>query len=301
MILPVRYMWEQLNGPQVSALSDALFSYWKSIFDDKLNYINTISVETASDAHLTLLGLLAGLVRPTIEEISSDSFYFTEHAEQNFYHGFSETEDRAVGGKFSKLSGKTNMHNASLNEEYYRALLRAWVNGEGDVGSLMLLDDMCAELTKLDLGDIEPFYKFSFMEGDDIPEDRAPGDVYIDMKQAADWASPLQVYSVIQGIGDSAYAPQPRLFISIGLSGRVSTPHLSLPTGTYTGPQTCEVTVSIPSDATIHYTLDGTSPTEESPVYTEPLTISESCILSVIAMAPNFGNSNEVRHSYIIE
>lgn len=301
MILPVRYMWEQLNGPQVSALSDALFEYWKSIFDTKLDYFNNISVQTANDPHLTLLGLLAGLIRPTIAEPSAEFFYFTERPEQHFFHGFSDLDNPEEGGRFSKLDGAATMHNASLNEEYYRALLKAWISGEGDIGSLALLDDMCYELAKLDIGyDVTPYYRFVFMEGDDIPVDRAPGDVYIDMGQASDWANPIQIYAVIQGIGNSAYAPQPRLFVSIGLSGRVSTPSVSLESGEYTGPQECEITVAIPPTATIYYTLDGSEPTEESTVYTGPLTISESCVLSVIAAADNYGVSNLVRKSYVI-
>ena len=81
MILPIRYMWEQLDGPQVSALSNALFEYWKSVFDVKLDYFNNISVNTASDIHLTLLGLLSGLIRPNISEPDREYFYFTEHPE----------------------------------------------------------------------------------------------------------------------------------------------------------------------------------------------------------------------------
>lgn len=302
MILPIRYMWEQLNGPQASALSNALFEYWKNVFDEKLDYINTISVKTANDAHLTFLGILAGLVRPTIAEPSSDFFYFTDHAEHGFYHGFSDLDDPQSGGRFAKLDSASTMHNASLNEEYYRALLKAWIQGDGDIGGLALLDDMCYELAKLDMGaDVTPFYEFSFMEGDDIPIDRAPGDVYIDMGQASDWANPVQIYAVVQGIGDTVYAPQPRLFVSIGLSGRVSTPSVSLDSGTYTGTQTVTITVSVPPTATIYYTLDGSTPTPDSPVYTGPLTIDHSCVLSVYAVANSYGDSNMVRKTYIIE
>lgn len=302
MILPVRYLWEQLDGPQVSALSDALFEYWKSIFDIKLDYFNNISVDTASDVHLTLLGLLAGLVRPTITEADSDFFYFTEYAESDFDHGFSDLEDPTVGGKFSRVDSGIGMHNVSLDGEHYRALLRAWINGEGDIGSLMLLDDMCAELTKLDLGDVEPFYQFDFMEqGPDLPSDRAPGDVYIDMRSADNWHNPLHVYAVIQGVANSAYAPQPRIFVSIGASGRVSTPLITPESGTYDTPQEVTIRVSNPQDADIYYTTDGSDPTTESTLYTGPFTVSESCTIKAIGVATYYGDSIVARAAYTIE
>lgn len=302
MILPIRYMWEQLNGPQVSALSNALFDYWKSIFDTKLDYFNNISVNTASDIHLTLLGLLSGLVRPTISEPDREYFYFTEQADHNFIHGFSDLADPQTGGKLTKLDTGGGIHNVSLDAEHYRALLRAWTEGEGDIGSLELLDDICNELSKLDVGyDVTPFYEFVFMEGDNIPSDRAPGDVYLDMGNAKDWNNPLHVYAVIQGIANSAYAPQPRLFVSIGFSGRVTTPVVSLPSGTYTGPQTVELSVHSPDDAVIYYTLDGSDPTTDSTVYEGPITISESCVLKAMGVAPYYGDSEVVRAIYTIE
>ena len=302
MILPIRYMWEQLNGPQVSALSDALFEYWKSIFDAKLDYFNNISVDTATDIHLTLLGLLSGLIRPTISEPDREYFYFTEYAEHDFSHGFSDLADPQSGGRLTKVDSGGGIHNVSLDAEHYRALLRAWVSGDGDIGSLQLLDDICNELTKLDLGaGVTPFYNFVFMEGDDIPPDRAPGDVYLDMRSADNWNNPLHVYAVIQGIANTAYAPQPRLFVSIGISGRVTPPHFSIPSGTYTGAQTVEITVESPADAVIYYTTDGTDPTDESTVYEGPITISESCTLKAVGMAPYYGKSTIERANYIIE
>ena len=303
MILPIRYMWEQLNGPQMSSISDAMFEYWKSIFDDKLNYFNTISVETATDVHLTLLGLLSGLIRPTISEPDREYFYFTEYEEPLSRHGFGDINDPSVGGRLVKLDTGATVHNTSLDTEHYRALLRAWVTGEGEIGSLELLDDICAELTRLDLGpDTDPFYQFFFMDAGNIPADRAPGDVYIDMRSIDNWSNPTHIYAVLQGLANTCYAPQPRIFVSIGTSGQVSLPHLSLPGGTYTGEQEVTITVSVPQDATIYYTLDDSTPTPETgTLYEGPITISSTCTLKAIGVAPYFGNSEVARATYIIE
>lgn len=301
MILPVRYLWQQLNGPQTTGLCKAIEEYWKTIFDTKLDYFNKLSIETANDDHLTLFGLLSGLVRPTISEPDRDYFYFTENPETGVLHGFSDLADLTIGGKFSKLDSGGGIHNVSVDTEFYRALLRAWTEGEGEIGSLMLLDDICAELTKLDIGpETVPFYQFSFMAGDDIPQDRAPGDVFIDMRSMAAWHNPLHVYAVLNGIGNSAYAPQPRLFVSLGASGRVATPIVTPEAGTYDEPITVTITVTNPVDATIYYTLDGTDPTRDSTLYEGPFTISESCILKTFAVANSYGDSTITRKLYTI-
>ena len=135
----------------------------------------------------------------------------------------------------------------------------------------------------------------------DIPVDRAPGDLYLDMRSMDNWHNPTHIYAVLQGLANTAYAPQPRLFISIGSSGAVSQPYFSLPAGTYTGQQECTITVSVPSDATIYYTLDGSDPTRESTEYSGPITITESCTLKAFAVANNFGDSTIARATYIIE
>ena len=301
MILPIRYMWEQLNGPQASALSNALFEYWKQLFDTKLDYFNNLTIETANDAHLTLFGLLSGLVRPNISEPDREFFYFTEHAEHPSDHGFSDLANPGVGGRLTKVDVGESKHNVSLDTEYYRALLRAWVSGQGEIGSLQLLDDICLELTKRDLGgDAEPFNKFVFMEGENIPRDRAPGDVFVDMRTMASWNNPMHVYAVLNGIAESVYAPQPRLFISLGTTSTVSTP-VATPAGGAFTTTPIEVTLNVTSPTagvTIYYTLDGSTPTRDSNVYTGPITITETTTLKAFGVAEYYGDSQVLTQVY---
>lgn len=302
MILPIRYLWRQLNGPQVSGICEAIEGYWKTVFDNKLDYFNTLSIDTANDAHLTLFGLLSGLVRPTISEPDREYFYFTETAEQGTSHGFSALDNLTVGGRLTKLDSGGGIHNVSLDTEHYRALLRAWTRGEGEIGSLELLDDICTELTKLDLGpDVEPFYRFFFMSGDNIPEDRAPGDVFLDMRSMEAWHNPLHIYAVLSGVANSVYAPQPRIFISLGASGRVSTPIISPTTGVYQDSVTVSLSVANPQDAIIYYTTDGSDPTTESTEYTGPFTVTESCVVKAIGVADSYGDSVIAKATYTIE
>ena len=67
-----------------------------------------------------------------------------------------------------------------------------------------------------------------------------------------------------------------------GTTYNVATPVISPEGGTYTEAQT--VTITCETDgSSIYYTTDGTTPTAESTLYSEALTISEACTLSAIA------------------
>ena len=53
-----------------------------------------------------------------------------------------------------------------------------------------------------------------------------------------------------------------------------------------------KVTIGGLEDATYYYTLDGTNPTTESTQYTEPFTVTESCVVKAIAVRDNCYNSD---------
>lgn len=56
------------------------------------------------------------------------------------------------------------------------------------------------------------------------------------------------------------------------------------------------LTLQTIDDSPIHYTLDGTEPTEESPVYTEPVVLKESAEIKAVAVRPG-GNSKTYTNS----
>lgn len=49
----------------------------------------------------------------------------------------------------------------------------------------------------------------------------------------------------------------------------------------------------------IHYTLDGTSPTQRSQLYSSPITIETSCMLKAKAFHPDFKPSDEINQRFI--
>ena len=77
----------------------------------------------------------------------------------------------------------------------------------------------------------------------------------------------------------------------------VAAPVFSVPGGKYTSEQTVAMTTET-EGAQIHYTTDGTTPTELSAVYTEPLKISETTTLKAIAMKEGMANSRMTEATY---
>ena len=85
---------------------------------------------------------------------------------------------------------------------------------------------------------------------------------------------------------------------STGPSGQTAqSPTFSPAAGLYTDP----ISVSIASgtaNASIYYTLDGTTPTTRSTLYTEPFTISQTTTVKAIATADGYSNSPVVTATY---
>ena len=60
-------------------------------------------------------------------------------------------------------------------------------------------------------------------------------------------------------------------------------------------------TVSVAaSNGTVHYTLDGSDPTEKSPVYTEPITVNRNTVLRAKAFENGFVPSDTVTATYLV-
>jgi hypothetical protein len=81
---------------------------------------------------------------------------------------------------------------------------------------------------------------------------------------------------------------------------RVDKPSLSLPAGRYETSQTVTITSDV-AGATIRYTTDGSLPTDSSPVYTGPITVSESTKLRAAAFVPGMPRSGVTTAMYIIK
>lgn len=79
----------------------------------------------------------------------------------------------------------------------------------------------------------------------------------------------------------------------------VSTPTFSPPGGNYSSTQTVSISTATPG-ATIHYTIDGTTPTESSPTYTSPITVSSTTTIKAGAWKTGMNPSAIATATYTI-
>ena len=86
---------------------------------------------------------------------------------------------------------------------------------------------------------------------------------------------------------------------SVGEMPVVATPTFSVEEGTYLTPQTVSIACAT-EGATIHYTTDGTDPTENSTVYSEPIEVTATMTLKAMATAENHSNSGIASATYTI-
>lgn len=83
------------------------------------------------------------------------------------------------------------------------------------------------------------------------------------------------------------------------VSQQVAAPTMSPSGGTYSSPQ--DVTISCAtSGADIHYTIDGSTPTTSSPIYTAPITISTNKTIKAIGVKSGMTPSNISSATYYI-
>jgi alpha-L-arabinofuranosidase len=80
---------------------------------------------------------------------------------------------------------------------------------------------------------------------------------------------------------------------------QAAAPVLSVASGTYPTAQTVTITESSPG-AAVYYTIDGSTPTSSSSLYTTPIVVSSSETLTAVAMATDLATSPVVSATYAI-
>jgi uncharacterized repeat protein (TIGR03803 family) len=78
-----------------------------------------------------------------------------------------------------------------------------------------------------------------------------------------------------------------------------ATPAFSAPTGTYTSPQSVTISDTTPG-ATIYYTINGTTPTSSSTLYTDAITVDSTETIEAIAIASGYSTSAVATGTYTI-
>lgn len=98
----------------------------------------------------------------------------------------------------------------------------------------------------------------------------------------------------------SGFIPSPVTSVLYNFPGMAATPVFNPAPGTYIGSVTVAITDST-SGAVIHYTLDGSTPTAASLVYSAPITISTTLTLKAFATASGFMDSLVNSGTYTIQ
>jgi hypothetical protein len=90
------------------------------------------------------------------------------------------------------------------------------------------------------------------------------------------------------------------IFMNRTSAPRAATPAFNPPGGTYVGAVTVAMATTT-AGATIHYTIDGSTPTALSPVYTGPISVTQTRTVRAIATASGMTDSNVAGATYTIQ
>lgn len=97
-------------------------------------------------------------------------------------------------------------------------------------------------------------------------------------------------------------SPTPGLENNSGFIGYASVPEFETPGGLFDRPLEGDssVTIKVPENSIVRYTMDGSDPTESSPVYSEPIPIEETTVVRARAYREGVEPSHVVSQTYLI-
>jgi hypothetical protein len=120
----------------------------------------------------------------------------------------------------------------------------------------------------------------------DLLKSKLPNNVHLDLGEAINDSGQI----VAAGFDSVDLMYHSYLLSPAGVVPSAAAPTFSVLPRTYVTAQTVTIADVTPS-ATIHYTLDGTTPTEQSPAYTAALTLSRTTTVKAIAVAAGYQDS----------
>lgn len=215
MILrPLRFLWKQFNGPQITAIMTAIFRYMQTAFNSQINYLTTFSIQTATDAHLTLIGALCGIIRPIITIADLSNFIFTADPETGKDYGVSEAPGPdQVGGKFTDLYADMRHWSSELcPAEYFRQILLACTQSTADPMSPVFISEFLDNLFDVLFPGVDrPVYTFTWIDSVYPDSGIIYEDVRLDLGSISSWGSPdtaAMWQGVLSGIINNIWNPE---------------------------------------------------------------------------------------------
>lgn len=151
----------QLSGPRISTVVDGI-SYCINKMVPYLNYLKSISLNSALDTDLETLGFIIGFIRPLVpnEVILEQLFKFSNYLVAPSYSdtGFSALAGSVPGGNFSQFGQVLDTNKLPLTQ--YRALLKAVARLKWNKSSLVSIDKVCVLF--------HPAYDITFLTSHDV-------------------------------------------------------------------------------------------------------------------------------------
>lgn len=209
MVNPISFLWRQFNGPQVSAICQVVYEYFKDLVDSSLDYFDRLTISTANSQHLTFLGILQSLARPLVPIPNETMFLFThEPVQDNSDRGFAP--EHIYYGDYGKFDEENFSSGYSYIPDYlFRALLRGNASSKGYLGSLIALDDMLYSIWKIEHDTIVPIYTFRWADESDTRY--TPADLFVNLGNTGDWTYPYETSAELTLLGQTVYYPIPKL------------------------------------------------------------------------------------------
>lgn len=218
MIPPINFIWKQLNGPQISGIVTAIYNWIKESIQEQMTYWHNLTLSTARSDQLTTMGLLMDLGRPYVQSLTRDDILFANTVFNPSATGFDDiptrqSAEQSVGHFTDSMAAEGSTSKVLIPTDYYRIVLQCATGVYGEVGSLRYLDAVTTKLYERDVpvGTTPPVH-FYFLQEIDEQQQRAPGDVIVDLGLATDWNNILRIQSVVTMLAQGIYAPMPRVF-----------------------------------------------------------------------------------------
>ena len=181
-----------------------------------------------------------------------------------------------------------------------------WTNGVytdlgslGDFAQAMAIND---DGVIVGYSNVPPYYMSAviWINGvlhklDDLIDPKTPIGVSLESANAINAAGQIVAFGYNMTTGEGhVYLLSPS-----GVTSTAAAPTFSLVQRTYPSTQTVALADATPS-ATIHYTIDGSTPSIQSPVYKSPLSVTRTMTIKAIGLAAGYSNSAVASATYTI-
>lgn len=210
MIKPIKWLWKQFNGPQITAISAGISDFLTAKFDARLDALEDIDIDKVNENQAETLGALIGFIRPLISDKLVKYFMFTDGPTQSVEYGTTDGllhGNDVLGGKFLDLDDViTTTSVQKLESKLYRMLVKYFELNEGR--GLKCICGIMDVLYDYFLPKEEKKYTVVWAQDVDTSQSLIRGDIYAYIGSVDTWSLQIgTVAAVVNQLIKSYYAP----------------------------------------------------------------------------------------------